>query len=52
MSEILSNKHLDDEKKAKLYNQALQRYLTFYDQRKAQPLHVKLTSSKAKEIPL
>ena len=31
MSEILSNKHLDDEEKAKLYNQALQRYLTFYD---------------------
>lgn len=52
MSEILSNKHLDDEEKAKLYNQALQRYLTFYDQRKAQPLHVKLTSSKAEETPL
>ena len=52
MSEILSNKHLDDEEKAKLYNQALQRYLKFYDQRKAQPLHVKLTSSKAEETPL
>ena len=51
MSEILSNKHLDDEEKAKLYNQA-QRYLTFYDQRKAQPHHVKLTSSKAEETPL
>lgn len=51
MSEVLSNKHLDDEEKAKLYNQALQRYLTFYDQRKAQPLHVKLTSSKAEETP-
>ena len=51
MSEILSNKHLDDEEKAKPYNQALQRYLTFYDQWKAQPLHVKLTSSKAKETP-
>ncbi|KAL9973270.1 hypothetical protein ACROYT_G019700 [Oculina patagonica] len=46
MNEILSSKELDDEQKAKLYNQVLQRYLTFYDQRKGQPLHVKLTTSK------
>lgn len=51
MSEILSNKHLDDEEKAKPYNQALQRYLTFYDQRKAQPLHVKLQAQKPKKPP-
>lgn len=46
MNEILSSKELDDEQKAKLYNQVLQRYLTFYDQRKGQPLHVKLATSK------
>ena len=51
MTEILSSKHLDDEEKAKLYNQVLQRYLTYYDQRKGQPLHVKLTTPKSVEAP-
>ena len=46
MSDILSSKQLDDEAKATLYNQMLQRYLTYYDQRKGQPLHVKLTTPK------
>ena len=46
MGDILANKELDDEEKAKLYNQVLQRYLTFYDQRKGQPLHVKVTACK------
>jgi len=41
MSDILSSEELDDEAKAKLYNQVLRRYLTYYDQRKSQPLHVK-----------
>ena len=51
MSDILSSKHLDDEAKATLYNQVLQRYLTYYDQRKGQPLHVKWTSPKPVETP-
>ena len=43
MSDILSNKELDDEAKAKLYNQVLLRYLTYYHERKGQPLRVKLS---------
>ena len=49
MGDILSSKQLDDEQKAKLYNQVLQRYPTYYDQRKGQPLHVKLTTPKQVE---
>ena len=49
MSDILSNKQQDDEAKATLYNQVLLRYLTYYDQRKGQPLHVKLTTPKPVE---
>ena len=51
MNDILSSKQLNDEEKAKLYNQVLQRYLTYYDKRKAQPLHVKLTTPKPVETP-
>ena len=51
MSDILSSNQLDDEEKAKLYNQVLQRYLTYYDQRKGQPIHVKLTTPKPVETP-
>ena len=51
MGDILSSKKLDDEEKAKLYNQVLQRYLTYYDQRKSQPLYVKLTTPKPAEAP-
>ena len=51
MTEILSSKQLDDETKAKLCNQILQRYLTYYDQRKGQPLHVKLATPKPVETP-
>ena len=51
MTDILSSKQLDDEAKATLYNQVLQRYLTYYDQRKGQPRHVKLTTPKPVETP-
>jgi len=44
MNDILSSKQLNDEEKAKLYNQVLQRYLTYYDQRKGQAVHAKLTT--------
>ena len=49
MGDILENKQLDDEEKAKLFNQVLQRYLTYYGQRKGQPLHVKLMTPKRTE---
>ena len=51
MSDILSSKQLDDEAKATLDYKVLQRYLTYYDQRKGQPLHVKLTTLKPVETP-
>ena len=51
MSDILSSKQLNEEAKVTLYNQLLQRYLTYYDQRKGQPFHVKLTSLKPVESP-
>ena len=51
MGDILSSKQLENEGKATLYNQVLQRYLTYYDQRKDQPLHVKLTTPKPVETP-
>ena len=51
MTDILSSKELDDKQKARLYNQVLQRYLTYYDQRKGQPLHVKISTPKAVETP-
>ena len=51
MTDILSSKELDDEQKARLYNQVLQRYLTYYDQQKGQPLHVKISTPKAVETP-
>ena len=46
MTDILSSKQLDDEEKAKLYYQVLQRFLTYYDQQKGQPPQVKLLSQK------
>ena len=36
-------KELDDEQKARLYNQVLQLCLTYDDQRTGQPLHVKIS---------
>ena len=43
MTDILSSKDFDDERKARLYNQVLWWYLTYYDYRKGQPLHVKIS---------
>ena len=51
MSNILSRKQLDNETKATLYNQLLHYYLTYYDQWKGQPLHVKLTTPKPLKTP-
>ena len=44
MNDILYSKQLNDEQKAKLYNQVLQRYLTYYEK-----LHMKLTTLKPVE---
>ena len=51
MTNILSSKELDNEQKARLYNQVLQRYLTYYNQRKGHPLHVKISTPRAVETP-
>ena len=51
MTDLLSSKELDDDEKVKLYSQVLQRYLTFYDQRKGKPFHVKISTPKATETP-
>ena len=51
MTDILSSKELDDKQTARLHNQVLQRYLTYYNQRKRQPLHVKISTPKAVETP-
>ena len=51
MSDILSSKQQDGEAKTTLYNQVLQRYLTYYDKRKGQPLHVKLSTPKPVKTP-
>ena len=51
MTDILSSKELDDEQKARLYNQVLQRFLICYDHRKGQPLHVKISTLEAVETP-
>ena len=45
MEDILSSKTLDEEEKV------LERYLTYYDQRKGQPFHVKLTVPKPEDTP-
>ena len=45
MKTILQRKDLSDNAKAQLYNQTLQRYLNVYNQRKEQPLDVKIKSN-------
>ena len=50
MTDILSSKELDDEQKPRLYNQVLQRYLTYYDRGKGQPLHVKISTPSCENI--
>ena len=51
MTDILSSKELDDEQKARLFNQVMQRFLTYFNQRKGQPLHVKISTPRAAETP-
>lgn len=51
MEDILSSKQLNDDEKSKLYNHVLPRYLTYYNHRKCQPLHVKLATPKSVKTP-
>ena len=44
IQEVLKNDELTDEEKVREYSQSLQNYLTYYKQRKAEPLKVKLDS--------
>ena len=52
MNDILYSKQLNDEQKAKLYNQVLQHSLTYmyYDQQKDQPLNMKLATPRPVEM--
>jgi len=51
MEDISTSKQLGDEEKVKLYNQVPKRYWTYYDQRKGQPHHVKVTTPKTTDAP-
>ena len=44
MDQVLRRTDLEEDEKVQLYNQTLQRYLNFYEQRKDQPLKVKVES--------
>ena len=44
IQEVLKNDELTDEEKVREYSQSLQNYLTYYKQRKAEPLKVKIDS--------
>lgn len=41
MEDVLNSKELNNEEKARRYSQALQNYLTYYNQRKEKPLKIK-----------
>jgi len=45
MEELLNNKAISDEEKVRRYSQALQNYLIYYNQRKEEPLKIKLEPS-------
>lgn len=45
IQQVLKNDTLSEDERARQYNQSLQNYLTYYNQRKHQPLKVKMESS-------
>ena len=51
MQDIIRRQDIPIDEKAKLYDQNLQRYLTFYDKRKNKPLRVNVTHSDQAEKP-
>jgi hypothetical protein len=51
MQDIIRRQDIPINEKAKLYDQNLQRYLTFYDKRMNKPLRVNLTHTDQAEEP-
>ena len=51
MQDIIRRQDIPIDEKAKLYDQNLQRYLTFYDKRKNKPLRVNVTHTDQAEEP-
>lgn len=51
MEEVLKNTELSNEEKARLYSQTLQHYLTYYNQRKGEPLKVQLQPPEPSKEP-
>ena len=49
MEQILKRRDITDDEKATLYNQILQRYLSYYDQKRNDPLKVSLSTLGVKE---
>ncbi|KAI8487960.1 hypothetical protein Bbelb_344080 [Branchiostoma belcheri] len=47
MQEVMSRQDLGDDEKATLYQQLLQRYLTYRDKRRAEPVSVRLVTSNS-----
>ena len=51
MQDIIRRQDIPIDEKAKLYDQNLQRYLTFYDKRMNKPLRVNVTHTDQAEEP-
>ena len=49
MEQVLKRSDITDDEKATLYNQILQRYLSYYDQKRNDPLKVSFSTPRAKE---
>ena len=49
MENVLKRQDISDDAKVKMYNQTLQRYLEFYNQRKEEPISIKVDSFQPKE---
>ena len=49
MEQVLKRRDITDDEKATLYNQILQRYLSYYDQKRNNPLKVSFSTPGAKE---
>jgi len=52
ISDVLKNKQLSDDEKVRQYSQALQNYLSYYNQRKDQPVKVKIQQPPVPSPPV
>ena len=50
MEDVLNSTELSNEEKARRYSQTLQNYLTYYHQRKEEPLKIKFDSTKLSNV--